>query len=215
MAALNFPDSPTSGQIFSGSVMNWKWNTVTWQPVYGGATTAGTNLDPTLYAELPSGMSSNDWTFVYDVANSELKKIKRNNWLSNNAVLTSGDPLTIQQTWNSSGTQFTALKVNVSSLNSATDSSLLDLQVGGQSQFKFYKSGSLDIQGAIVFAGTNSASATRTNLGGGAVGQDIFMASTKSGAQTAIGIVKITPANYAALVASSGTSVETIYIVQE
>ena len=33
MPAINFPDSPASGQIFSGTAMNWKWDTVAWSPL--------------------------------------------------------------------------------------------------------------------------------------------------------------------------------------
>lgn len=36
MAALNFPDSPVSGQIFSGSITNWQWNGAVWSPATGG-----------------------------------------------------------------------------------------------------------------------------------------------------------------------------------
>lgn len=35
MAATNFPDSPVSGQIFSGSMVNWQWNGTVWSPIAG------------------------------------------------------------------------------------------------------------------------------------------------------------------------------------
>jgi hypothetical protein len=33
MSAINFPDSPVSGQIFSSGLMKWQWNTVVWSPI--------------------------------------------------------------------------------------------------------------------------------------------------------------------------------------
>ena len=55
--------------------------------------------------------------------------------------LSSNAPVTISQTWNQIGTTFTAFKVNAVSTASASGSLLLDLQVGGVSQFKVDKSG--------------------------------------------------------------------------
>jgi hypothetical protein len=51
--------------------------------------------------------------------------------------------VTISQTWNDAAVAFTALKVNATSTNSAAGSLLLDLQVGGASQFNVDKSGTL------------------------------------------------------------------------
>jgi hypothetical protein len=44
-------------------------------------------------------------------------------------------------TWNASGTTFTAVKMNVTDTASAAGSALIDLQVGGVSQFKVSKAG--------------------------------------------------------------------------
>jgi len=81
-----------------------------------------------------------DHTFIWDSAASISKKVSRNSWL-NSGTLTSDAPVTISQTWNQIGTTFTAFKVNAVSTASASGSLLLDLQVGGVSQFKVDKSG--------------------------------------------------------------------------
>jgi len=125
-----------------------------------------------------------------------------------------GSALNIEQTWNTTSAP-SAIKLNVTDTSSNVASNLLDLQVGGVSNLKVNKSGSLTLQGAIVFDGLNSASATRTNLGGGAVGQEIFQSATKAAAQTAIGFVTLSPSDYANLVSSGITDPDTIYIVQE
>lgn len=41
MPAINFPDSPVSGQIFSGIVMNWKWDTIAWSPLPNFSSSSG------------------------------------------------------------------------------------------------------------------------------------------------------------------------------
>lgn len=54
-------------------------------------------------------------------------------------------------TWNTSGSP-TAMKLNVTNTASGTSSLLLDLQVGGVSQFKVRKDGRVDIAGSLVGA---------------------------------------------------------------
>ena len=67
------------------------------------------------------------------------------------ATQTSSFPaLSLTQTWNSSGTTFTAAKINVTSTASASASLLLDLQVGGSSKLNIDKSGNLTAVGSIL-----------------------------------------------------------------
>jgi hypothetical protein len=40
MAALNFPNSPTSGDIFVGTVLNWRWDGTVWSPVSNSSTSS-------------------------------------------------------------------------------------------------------------------------------------------------------------------------------
>ncbi len=56
----------------------------------------------------------------------------------------------LSQTWNSSSTTFTGLKLNITDTNSATASKLIDLQVNGTSKFSVTKAGVLSIGGSDV-----------------------------------------------------------------
>lgn len=60
----------------------------------------------------------------------------------------------ITDTWNSGTTQFWAVKVNVTDTASAANSRLMDLQVGGVSQFHVGKNGSVTATGQGTFGGT-------------------------------------------------------------
>jgi hypothetical protein len=64
------------------------------------------------------------------------------------------------QTWNASGTTFTALKLNITSTASAAASLLLDLQVGSTSQFKVDKAGNLTALGTVTAATLNATGLT-------------------------------------------------------
>lgn len=67
---------------------------------------------------------------------------------------------------------------------------------------------------ALDFAASAKA-ATLTNLGGGAAGVSVFWAATQAAAQTAIGIVTLTPAAYSALVVAGTVNSTTLYLVSE
>ena len=83
-----------------------------------------------------------DHTFIWDTDASISKRVSRNSWL-NSGTLTSDAPVTISQTWNNAAVAFTGLKVNAVSTASSTSSYLLDLQVGGVSQFSIQRNGTL------------------------------------------------------------------------
>lgn len=102
-----------------------------------------------------------DWTFVWDTVGLISKKVSRNNWL-NSGTITTDAPVTISQTWNASGQTFKALVVNAagtSGTNSASGSLLLDLQVGGVSQFSVSKVGAVvsafSITSSYIQSGAN------------------------------------------------------------
>ena len=104
-----------------------------------------------------------DHTFIWDTAASISKRVSRNSWL-NSGTLTSDAPVTISQTWNNAAVAFTGLKVNAVSTASASGSLLLDLQVGGTSQFTVRKDGAITTQAIFalntslqfIFAGNRS-----------------------------------------------------------
>jgi len=74
--------------------------------------------------------------------------------------------LHVAETWNNAGTTFTAAKVDITNTNSAADSKLLDLQVGGVSQATVRKNGDIVILGALYTDnGNSSLSATALRIG--------------------------------------------------
>ena len=71
---------------------------------------------------------------VFDATNKALT-------LGGATVTTSNPVLNLSQTWDNGTTTFTGLKFNVTDTGSASGSLLLDLQVGGTTQFRVDKSG--------------------------------------------------------------------------
>jgi hypothetical protein len=65
-------------------------------------------------------------------------------------TVTTNDPaLNITRTWNNSGVTFTGIKANFTDSASGGGSLLMDLQVGGVSQFSLFKAGLLSITGEM------------------------------------------------------------------
>jgi hypothetical protein len=75
------------------------------------------------------------------------------------------DIFDLTDTWNAGGTTFTAIKMNATDSASAADSLLMDLQVGGVSQFKVAKGGRITAQTLTLGLGGQTAVATNTALG--------------------------------------------------
>lgn len=75
-------------------------------------------------------------------------------------TVTASTPLSITQTWNSSGVTFTGIQANITDTASASASLLMDLQVGGTSQFYVQKTGSINLNAnsARVTIGTTVGS---------------------------------------------------------
>jgi len=93
-------------------------------------------------------------------------------------VTTSNPVLDLSQTWNAGAVAFTALKLNVTNTASAAASLLLDLQVGGTSQFKVDKAGNVTLSPA------NTA--------------NIYLYSN-----TAVGSIKTDSTNYGIIISAS------------
>lgn len=106
--------------------------------------------------------------------------------------------LDIAQTWNTTGNP-TALKLNVINTASGANSLLLDLQVGGASQFRLTKAGS------GIFAGGISSSSTITSL----VGYR-FTSLNHSILGGSNGLIDTTPATFSP---TSGTSGFTLLLL--
>lgn len=107
----------------------------------------------------------------------------------------------LTDTWNNVATTFTAVKMNVTDTASAAGSLLMDLQVGGASQFSVTKGGKITAQTltiglggqttvasntAVGFEALHSASLTGTNNVG--VGYQALLSNTTASNNTAIGV---------------------------
>jgi hypothetical protein len=83
---------------------------------------------------------------------------------ANNGTLTASAPVgNFSQTWNASGTTFTALRVNATETAAAAGSLLIDLQRGGTSQFIVRRDGVT--AGSLFAIGTNTLGNTLYNGG--------------------------------------------------
>jgi hypothetical protein len=99
----------------------------------------------------------------------------------------------LTDTWNAGATTFTAIKMNATDTASAAGSALLDLQVGGVSQFKVSKAGALTAVGVAV--PTISSTSTLTNktlssptLSGTVAGDATFSGTIYFANNTSIGV---------------------------
>ena len=114
--------------------------------------TAGVGPVKTTAAQLKTFMSASP-TLVAPVVINEA--VGSSALTLTGATQTSSFPvLSATQRWNNAATTFTALKLNITNTTSAAGSLLLDLQVGGTSQFQVRK------DGAVTFSdsgGTNTS----------------------------------------------------------
>lgn len=80
-----------------------------------------------------------------------------NTWTAQNifaaGTITADAPLTLTQTWNNAAVTFTGLKLNVTSTASASNSRLLDIQLGGASTFQVLASSSISAAYVRVLGG--------------------------------------------------------------
>lgn len=87
-------------------------------------------------------------------------------------------------TWNASGTTFTAVKMNVTDTASAAGSALIDLQVGGVSQFKVSKAGAVTAVGVAVPTISSSDTLTNKTLSSPTLSGTVAGSASWSGVQT-------------------------------
>jgi hypothetical protein len=127
---------------------------------------------------------------------------------ANNGTLTASAPvLDLAQTWNSGATTFTGLRANFTNTASATASLLMDLQVGGTTQFNVTRTGIVrasrydfpDSDRGISNAGTTyidfSSGLFRFFTGGGATGNVWLGQNIASPAVTIGGGTGLSPVN--------------------
>ena len=114
-----------------------------------------------LVAVTAGSLRANDVLCTVDVndatqsAQGSLKKFLLSElYRTETTAVTVSTPLPdIRQTWNAGAVVFTAVKLNVTNTASAAASLLLDLQVGGVSQFKVNKVGQLTGIGGMLVSG--------------------------------------------------------------
>jgi hypothetical protein len=96
---------------------------------------------------VPSG---DDLLYVVDdpAGTPSDKKLALDNLFTRGTVTVSSPVIDAAQTWNASGTIFTALKLNVINTASLTGSLLMDLQLNGSSQFSVSRFGTLTTGGS-------------------------------------------------------------------
>lgn len=92
--------------------------------------------------------------------------------------------LSITQTWNDGADTFTLISANVTNTASAAASKLIDLQVGGVSQFNVTRGGALTATGPIKAAGYAVGS-----LPAGVVGQRAYVTDSNAALTAGIGAV--------------------------
>jgi trimeric autotransporter adhesin len=119
-------------------------NGASWTAICSGATSGtvsgGTQYQMGYYATSASTLSGD----------SEITSDANNVLDVTSAMITSNDPvLSLGQTWNSSGTTFTALNLTVTNSASAASSLLANFLVGGTSEFKVDESGDVTAQGYV------------------------------------------------------------------
>ena len=123
-------------------------------------------------------------------------------------ITASAPALTVTETWNNAGVAFTGILENITNTNSAAGSLLLDLQVGGVSQFNVDKAGNVTFgaTGAVVAAGAYAASsAGLVDLGQATKGlKRLYIDFTNTGT---VGPVTINKAAGRVNIAAVGTSV--------
>lgn len=101
---------------------------------------------------------------------------------NNQGILTTSSPFTVTQTWNSGGTTFTGILGNITDTASASNSLLMDLQVGGSSVFNITKAGSLISSGSSTITGTGAfAWGARSKFRSPADGQVTLLNAAEAG----------------------------------
>ena len=119
------------------------------------------------------------------------------------------DMSNLAATWNASGTTFSAIKMNVTDTASAAASLLLDLQVGGTSQFRVSKGGRVTAQTLTLGLGGQTAVATNTALGFEALNSASLTGTGNTGVGANAARVATTANNLCAIGANALSSVTT------
>ena len=85
--------------------------------------------------------------------------------LTHGTITTDVNTIAATVTWNQGGTTFTAWELNVTNTASAAGSMLIDLQVGGSSQFNVTRAGIVTMYGNVIIADGSSITSSATTTG--------------------------------------------------
>lgn len=110
-------------------------------------------------------------------------------------------------TWNSGGTTFAAIKMNVTDSASASDSKLIELEVGGTDKFTVDKDGDAVVAGTLAVTGAATLSSTLGVTGNVAVNTDKFTVAASNGNTAVAGTLAVTgAASFTAAALSAGAT---------
>lgn len=113
----------------------------------------------------------------------------------------------LTDTWNSGGTTFAAVKMNVTDSASAAGSKLLELEVGGTDKFTVDKDGDVVAAGTLAVTGAATLGATLAVTGNVAVNTDKFTVAASSGNTAVAGTLAVAgAASFAAAALSAGAT---------
>lgn len=131
--------SATNGQVLAA---NGSGGT-SWQTVSGGSGTPGGSDTQVQFND--GGSFGGDAGFTFNKTTDSL-------YIGGATVTTNSPVIDMAQTWNASGTTFNGIRLNVADTASAAASLLMDLRVGGNSQFSASKSGVVTVASAGAYA---------------------------------------------------------------
>jgi len=127
-----------------------------WEAAAGGGGTPGGSDTQVQFND--GGAFGGDSGFTFDKTNNTLGL--------GGGTITASDPIIdMAQTWNNGAVAFTALKANVTDTASAAGSLLMDLQVGGVSQFSVSKTGAIRVTEGSYPATTNLFGTSTNGIG--------------------------------------------------
>ena len=106
--------------------------------------------------------------------------------IATGAVTTSSPVINLSQTWNNASTVFTGIVSNITNTASSSSSKLLDLQVGGVSQFSVTQAGGIAIAGITGSSACTSA-VICNNAGALALPNSLVLGGTNVGADNPAG----------------------------
>jgi hypothetical protein len=121
--------------------------------------------------------STAGWTYAGSAASAHRTALG----LGATGSIAASAPLTLTQTWTNAAVTYTGLQVNVTDTASNAASLLMDLRVGGVSQFRVDKTGNLYFGAYSILANTGWSGALRINGGSlnvGNTGNGVFLPAT-------------------------------------